>query len=204
MSKKYKELEKYKKAVRFEISFDDVNLEKANYEETEMANGEVDMTYDPKDLLEGLKKASKYLASKNYELIKAANNYFSSLKKIYKDYDIFLYTLYSDDDSQYPAPRAGHYIKYIITSINKKSFNIDEAIDILNTYIKNEKIPFAKKEIPDIGAKLMFDNEYADYFDLYNYFEKAADNEKIKIENLCNVAMKLGSKSAKHFSINYN
>lgn len=203
MSNKCEELEKYKKAVRFEILFEDVDLEKANYEETEIANGEIDMSYDPKNLLEGLKKASRYIKSGNDKLITTANNYILSLNKIYKKQELFLYSLYSEDDSQYPAPRVGHYIEYIIANINKKTFNIDEAINILDIYLKNEKKPFVEKVIPDVGIKMMFDEKYADYFCLLGFLDNANSDDIGKIEVLCKTAIKLGSKEAESFYKTY-
>ena len=191
--KKFKsESEKFQAAMRFEIPFDEVNIDDL-MKEDEKDHKAVLMGLNPRNLLCGLRKYNKLTGAKK----KSA--YILYIEKMAKIYDKEELKIDLEDDygyDQYYAPNPGFYIDYIMQSILNKKFNIAEAIKILDTYVKNEKVPIEKKEIPDIGILDIFDriDNGSVYYDDTEAGSDDAYNKRLV--ELADKAIKLGSKGA--------
>lgn len=185
-------LKNFWKAVRYVNSFANINL----YD----IWSQVPSTYDgmvgvkPKDLLCGLKKIKALGKSKS---VQAYNSYIKELSKVWKKYDLYEVDRYENEDNlmQYPAPPAVFYINYII--YNHRRLAIDDAIKLIDMFIKNSKKSFVDKKIPDVGVKYMFDRDEADAL-VWLYDEKMWNDSKLlnKIIELIEIGEKAGSRNA--------
>lgn len=142
----------------------------------------------PKDLLTGLKNIKKLKQSK----IKLTFNlYIKKLRTLYSE-DYF--SLFITEDNckykQYPAPPESFYLYKAIWS---KKAKIDDIIKVLEIYLKNEKKPFIKKNIPDIGIEYMFNSGI-----LIDYSDSNMSNVEIqkKMVDLVDRGSQLGNKEA--------
>ena len=189
--------DKFRKAIRYEIPLADIDHDKV------WKSGGMRIT--PQDLLKGI-KTIKALGSTKYK--DAYAKYIKNLKKIYIENRLWIYTENGESElkyNQYPAPSGDYYVNYIVFD---KRYNIDEAIKILETFIKNEKKPFVKKEIPDIGLHYMF-YQYDEIIEqpsehatstIATYQYEFSDQEDVKLQrkiaDLIDRAYKLGIKGA--------
>lgn len=162
------------------------------------------MRITPEDLLKGIKNI-KSLGNSKCKI--AYSKFIKDLRKIYneQELDTYLVNVASETKyNQYPAPFGDHYVAYIIYD---RKYNINEAISILETFIKNEKKPFVKKEIHDKGLYYMFyqhdeiieePGEPTSKIATYQYEFSDQDDVKLqrKIADLTDRAYGLGIKGA--------
>lgn len=175
----------FKKAVRYEMPFDDKIIAELCW------NATIDIR--PEDLLCGLKRIKSLGKNKAKS---AYNSYIKKLSKIYDEYGIDS-DMYLSDNDQYPAPRGERYVDYIVYS--KRKYPIDDAIKILDTYVKNAKKPFANKMIPDVALIDMFEDDNINHkLRWYENDEKVWKDKKFqkKIVELIDRAEKLGCRNA--------
>lgn len=169
MKSKLQELKKYKKAVRFEIPFDDVNFSKARDEEMECEGDPCDMSYTPKDLLAGLKKAKTYINSKEKKLVDGKEEimWFSPAMIPYESYNNDY--IYYDDN-----------IKTDVEVLNNKE-DYEKAAELI---YNSEPIAYknlfgsldnAKKILP-----VLFENEQSNFYK-GNYYVLKNENDIIAI-----------------------